>query len=381
MPTFGYSSRMLTGRTGATDPLIAAAVTIALLISGLSGNQPATGQAWIGYLVLASGGGGLLALRRAPVLVLVVTGLCALASLATGFGVPALAFLIAVYGAVREGRRIAAVAGSVVMLGAIPLVILAVSPASSMEAALMQSRNVLPLAWLVAAGAAGEALHQAVLRAEQAEQSREEAARRSANEERLHIARELHDSLTHQISVIKIQAGAAVHLARTHRVPAPDHLLAIQHASREAMRELRSTLGALRGDKAIPPGGLDQLQELVQTIRMGGVEASLTIDGYPVGVPSTVDRAGYRIVQEALTNVARHAAATSVTIRVEYHADAVVVRVDDDGWAAANTSPASGHGLRGMRERVNALGGQLQAGSCSEGGFTVRAELPLEPAP
>ena len=136
----------------------------------------------------------------------------------------------------------------------------------------MQARDVLPLAWLIAAGAAGEALRQAERRAEEAERSREETARRRADEERLHIARELHDSLTHQISVIKVQAEAAVHLARKRGEPVPEALLAIRDAGREATRELRATLEALRDDDTTPAPGLDHLPDLVQQARTTGLD-------------------------------------------------------------------------------------------------------------
>ena len=124
-----------------------------------------------------------------------------------------------------------------------------------MSKAFAQARDVLQLAWLIAAGAAGEALRQAERRADEAERTREETARRRADEERLHIARELHDSLTHQISVIKVQAEAAVHLARKRGEPVPEALVAIREAGREATRELRATLEALRDDELNPPPG------------------------------------------------------------------------------------------------------------------------------
>ncbi|MGO4430719.1 histidine kinase, partial [Streptomyces sp. MCAF7] len=131
----------------------------------------------------------------------------------------------------------------------------------------------------IAAGAAGEALRQAERRAEEAERTREETARRRADEERLRIARELHDSLTHQISVIKVQAEVAVHVARKRGEQVPEALLAIQEAGREATRELRATLEALRDDDTAPPRGLDDVPELVERARTFGLDATLTIEG------------------------------------------------------------------------------------------------------
>src|SRR5690606_17318995 len=214
----------------------------------------------------------------------------------------------------------------------------------------------------------------------QAERTREEAARRRADEERLHIARELHDSLTHQISVIKVQAEVAVHMARKRGEQVPEALLAIREAGREAARELRATLEALRDDGTAPSHGIDRVPELVERARAIGLDAKLTIEGRRRDVPATVSRTVYRIVQEALTNIARHAAATTASVRIDYRPDALVVRIDDDGKATPDTAPTPGVGLLGMRERVTAIGGRLRAEPRDGGGFTVQAELPVDQA-
>jgi signal transduction histidine kinase len=244
--------------------------------------------------------------------------------------------------------------------------------------ALTQARGALELAWLVAAGAAGEALRQAERRADEAERTREETALRRANEERLHIARELHDSLTHQISVIKVQAGVAVHLARKRGEQVPEALLAIQEAAGEAIRDLRATLDALREDGKTPLYGLAHVPELVERARMTGLDATLTIEGQRHDVPAAVGRTAYRIVQEALTNIARHACAATASVRIDYRPEVLAIRVDDDGKATPDTAPVPGVGLLGMRERVAALGGRLCAQPRSDGGFTVQAELPVD---
>ncbi|MEV4189325.1 histidine kinase, partial [Streptosporangium canum] len=219
---------------------------------------------------------------------------------------------------------------------------------------------------------------QAERRADEAERTREETARRRADEERLHIARELHDSLTHQISVIKVQAEVAVHVARKRGEQVPEALLAIQEAGREATRELRATLEALRDDGKSPPHGLDRVPELVERARATGLDAKLTIKGQRHDVPAAVDRTAYRIVQESLTNIARHAAAATASVRIDHRPDALVIRVDDDGRATSDTAAVPGVGLLGMRERVTALGGRLRAAPRSEGGFSVQAELPVD---
>lgn len=366
-------------RIGVADWSIAVGVAAALLATGLSGQHPATNLDPLGYVLLAAGGLSLAVRRRRPVTVLVVTGLCALGYQAVGFDVPVVAYLFAVYATMRAGHRVATVAASVVMLGALPLAILVSAQDASVGAVFTQSRDVLELAWLVAAGAAGEALRQAERRADEAERTREETARRRADEERLHIARELHDSLTHQISVIKVQAEVAVHLARRRGEQVPDALTAILEAGREAARELRATLEVLRDDDRDPARGIDDVSVLVERARMVGLDAKLTVEGARTEVPSTVQRTAYRIVQEALTNIARHADATVVSVHIEYRSDAVVVRVEDDGKATPELPPVPGVGLLGMRERVTALGGHLRAEPREQGGFAVQAELPVEP--
>ncbi|MEV7238998.1 histidine kinase [Streptomyces sp. NPDC051020] len=371
---------MSTGRFGVPadvrDGAIAVGVAAALLVAGVSGERSATNVDLLGYVLLAAGGLGLAARRRAPVLVLAVTALCAVGYQAAGFDVPAVAYLFAVYAAMREGHRIITVVASVFLLAALPLAALA-SGLHNVGEAFAQARGALEIAWLIAAGAAGEALRQAERRADEAERTREETARRRADEERLHIARELHDSLTHQISVIKVQAEVAVHLARRRGEQVPKALLAIQEAGREATRELRATLEALRDDGTTPPHGLGHVPELVERARTIGLDATLTVEGQRYDVPAAVGRTAYRIVQESLTNVARHAGAATASVRIGYRPDALVVWVDDDGKATPATAPVPGVGLLGMRERVTALGGRLRAGPRGESGFTVRAELPV----
>ncbi|MCZ2525416.1 sensor histidine kinase [Streptomyces sp. HB2AG] len=365
---------------GARDWAIAVCVATALLVTGLSGRRFVTDAGLLGPALLTAGGLALAARRRAPVPVLAVTGLCAAGYQAAGFDVPAVAYLFAVYAAVRAGHRTAAVVASAAVVAVLPLAALASGLHDTGEA-FARARGALELAWLVAAGAAGEALRQAERRADEAERTREEAARRRADEERLRIARELHDSLTHQISIIKVQAEAAVHVARRRGEQVPEALLAIQGAGREATRELRATLGALRDDDTAPPRGLDHVRELVEGARGIGLDATLTIEGQRQGVPAAVDRTVYRIVQEALTNIARHAGAATASVRIDCRPDALAVRVDDDGGATPDAVPVPGVGLLGMRERVTALGGRLRAEPRSGGGFTVQAELPVDRAP
>jgi len=234
-------------------------------------------------------------------------------------------------------------------------------------------------------------LREVEQRAEEAERTREEVARRRAVEERLRIARDLHDSLTHNISVIQIQAGVAVHLARKRGEEVPPALLAIQEAGADAARELRETLGALRSEEDGDGSGLHHLDTLVGRARAAGLPVTVTVTGGQRLLPPEVDQVAYRIVQEALTNVSRHAGwagsglagggQVSTSVHLHYTQEALSIKVDDDGQgvgsAVGTQSPGPGLGLIGMRERVSALGGRLRAGPRDGGGFQVHAELPV----
>src|SRR5690606_31447010 len=251
-------------------------------------------------------------------------------------------------------------------------------------------RRFYAIGWSVSAIIGAAAVHQwhGRMRAveeklAEAERTREAIAQRVAAEERLRIARELHDSLTHSISVIKVQAGVAAHLARKRGEEVPGALLAIQEASGAAARELRSTLEVLRapgGEDAPPAGGrvgLARLDELVGRARVSGLPVAVAVRGEPAGLPPAVDRAAFRIVQEALTNAVRHAGGgASASVLLEYRADGLGVLVEDDGRASPDAPPEPGTGLIGMRERVASIGGELSAGPGPGGGFRISAELP-----
>jgi signal transduction histidine kinase len=219
-------------------------------------------------------------------------------------------------------------------------------------------------------------LREVEQRAEEAERTRDEAARRKAMEERLRIARELHDSLTHSISVIQVQAGVAVHLARKRGEDVPPALLAIQEAGADAVRELRATLGVLRSEDDGDGSGLCHLGGLVARARAAGLPVTVTVTGAERPLPPGVDQAAYRIVQEALTNVSRHAGQARASVQLHYTPETLSIQVDDDGAVAGPPPSGPGLGLVGMRERVSALGGRLQTGPQDHGGFRVHAELP-----
>jgi signal transduction histidine kinase len=207
---------------------------------------------------------------------------------------------------------------------------------------------------------------------------REQAAERertAADEQRLSLAQELHDVLAHNLSLIHVQASVALHLAEADNPTAPA-LTAIKQASRESLHELRTALDVLRRGEAAPRAPaprLADLDELVDGVRSSGLDVRLTVR---VGdsLPAAVELAAYRIVQEALTNVTRHAHASRAMVHIE-QGDGVGVEVVDDGIAGGAAEP--GNGIRGMRERAEALGGTVEAGPGPDGGFRVAADLPV----
>ena len=373
------------------------AIAITVFVGALTAPPGRAALDPFGYLLLALPVAAIALRRRLPVTVLVATSACLLAYQLRGYPgvIPAVPVVVAVYVAVLAGHRRVAIA--TVSAGFLAVVATDLTVHSGLSFRVVLQDRFLLIGWIGAAAMAAEGLRhrraylaQVERRAEEAERTREEVALRRAGEERLRIARELHDSLTHSISLIKVQVGVAVHLARKNAEPVPDVLLAIQEASGDAMRELRSTLEVLRTDE-VPEGeagtdggdsngsGLDRLGDLVERARTAGLPTTVTVDGQRRGLPPVVDRTAYRIVQEALTNITRHAGPATAAITMSYRPDSLTVQVDDDGNAAPapRQGTAPGVGLVGMRERVTALGGSLSAGPRPLGGFTVRAELPI----
>ncbi|WP_141586059.1 sensor histidine kinase [Actinomadura sp. WMMA1423] len=358
----------LRGRAG--DAALAGVVLLLVAASSVSSLIDDRAEPWgvtaLGWVLLTATCGALYSTPRHPVavgsLVLVLTfGYYVLSAYD---GALMIALTVALYQVAAAGRLQAAVA-----LGALTVI-------GTGAGTLLGNRDVNSVAlfmlsgWVVAMVALGWVRHSrlAYLR---------EAERRAAGEERLRIARELHDVVGHHISLINVQAGTALH--RFHRDPANGEaaLAAIKASSREALRELRATLGVLRqADEEAPTApapGLDRIGELVAPARSAGLTVHVSVgDAAP---PAEVGLAAYRIVQESITNVVRHAAASEVTVNVETGRGELLVEVADDGRGpAAGGGPGSGVG--GMRERARALGGELTAGGRPGGGYLVRARLP-----
>jgi signal transduction histidine kinase len=234
--------------------------------------------------------------------------------------------------------------------------------------------------WLLVPWAVGAGLRA---RREGAERDRRDATRRLAYEERLRIAREVHDVVGHGLAVINMQAAVALHVVDRRPEQGRLALEAIKAASKDALDELRATLAVFRrpdeaGEPARrPEPGLDQVGSVVTAVAEGGLPVELEVSGRPVALPAAVDLAAFRIVQESLTNVVRHAGPASATVRVTYEPREVVLEITDDGRARAGAGgrPA-GHGITGMRERAAAVDGTLEAGPRPQGGFQVLARLP-----
>ncbi|MBX6386868.1 MAG: sensor histidine kinase, partial [Microbispora sp.] len=208
----------------------------------------------------------------------------------------------------------------------------------------------------------------------------QEEARRQASEERLTMAQELHDVLAHNISLIHVQASTALHLLDDHPEQARTALTAIKQASKDVLTEMRGVLSLLRdGAPRSPTAGMAYLSDLIER---SGLPVTLEVAGRERPLPAGVDRAGYRIVQESLTNVTRHAPGSRVTVRVTYAPEELIVVVEDDGsgTARAEAGLGGGNGIPGMRERAAALGGSLMAGPRPGGGFRVEARLPFPPS-
>ena len=373
------------------DVAVAVAV-VALTQVDLWGHAPATMQVVGGRGVLAA----LLLLvtlplavrRRAPAATLLTAaGAIVVAAFLVSHsnGVPVevfLALLLAFYsvGAHCDDRRSYFV--GVVAVAAIAAADLARPGSFSASGTRPSAWLAFAIAWLVGRDLRRRRQRVADLedRAAQLEREREEQAQRAVAEERGRIARELHDVIARGVSVIVVQAQAGPHL-----VDDPQRVVgvfrAIESSGRDALVELRRLLGILRSEDeelAIgPQPGLGSLQSLVEQMRTAGLPVQLRIEGEPVHLPAGIDLSAYRIVQEALTNVVKHAGDAAAEVIIRYAPRALELAIVDDGHGRATARNGAGHGLIGMRERVALYSGTLEAGTQNGGGYAVRARLPF----
>jgi signal transduction histidine kinase len=411
-----------TARRWAVDAAIAAAVTAAQVAGTSAGERWQPGQGPVSplaYVLLAAGGMALIVRRRYPVAVLAVTLATTLWAAGENAHVIYLGLIVAFFTAVLARKRVAAVASLVIGYAASvwPWLIGQSGHPSAMFAVGLAAGLIFLLS-------AAELIRSRSQRTAALQRSREEELRRHASEERMRMARDLHDLVAHNISVINVQANTALHLMDRQPERARSALTTINDVSKQALVELRSVLGVLRDvDESAPrtpSPGLARLGDLVDSAASAGltvrIDTGLDVTG-PRGtgaggtgpgragaggtgpgeggeagwakppLPADVDLAAYRIIQEAITNSARHSGGSTATVRVSYGDGALIIEVDDDGVprfggraAARASGPANGlgNGIVGMTERAKVLGGTLQAGPRPEGGFSVRAWLPVE---
>ena len=334
--------------------------------------------------------------RRLPFTVFAVAAASMAVQGALGFYSPTfalLAFNLAVYSLAAYGERRLAICGLVAWTGVLTVHLAAFVVTTWPQVAisdlydLFNDYVLLAAAWTLGVGIRQRRVHAAELedRAARLEREREEKARQAATQERLRIARELHDVVAHSLSVIGVQAGAARLVLDADPDPARvrEAVAAIEATASRAMAEMRRALGILRdteqaGPALTPLPGLGQLPALLDQMRAAGLPVELTVEGLPRPLATSVDLSLYRIVQEALTNALKHAKATRAEVVVCYAAHDVTVEVTDDGRGPSPpTGQLAGAGTIGMRERVALFGGELRVGPRPQGGFGVRARLPV----
>jgi signal transduction histidine kinase len=329
----------------------------------------------------------LAARRRFPGTVLATSVASGLAVAAIGLPpeILVMVILVAVYSVAAYGDRWVSLAGlAAAELGSAAVQL---TPGRFNAPTVVTNTLVIGAAWLLGHFVGVRRAYTArVERTAELERARAEQARRAVAEERLRLARELHDVVAHSISVIAVQSGVGAHIAKTQPEEAAKALAAIEATSRAALTELRRLLGVLRQEgepegSLAPVPGLADLDGLLAEVAKAGLGVRLRVEGTPSPLPAGVDLSAYRIVQEALTNVVKHAGPARAQVVVGYRDHEVTVEVTDDGRGV--TVPTGdgrarvGHGLIGMRERVQVFGGDLETGPRPGGGFRVAARLPF----
>jgi signal transduction histidine kinase len=363
----------ITGRPRLTDGVVVA-FNLFFGTAALIGSYIRGGFEWFGIALLLLEVLPLWWRRRFPMAVLAVVAGSEIARWAlqlsnepSGVGLVFAVYAVSVYGRTRE-RLFVAAAAIVVIALAITLLLFGQFPASR---TLIPAGATSLVAWVIGDYIRSRRQFFVELVA------RHQAAReQAAEDERLRIARELHDVVAHNVSVMAIQAGAA----RVSGNSSPEAMQLIERTARDTLAELNRLLGVLRkqdGAPLAPQPGLDQVDALLNAARDAGLEATLKVTGDRRTLPGALDLSAYRIVQEAITNVLKHANASRVEVVLDYQPDALALTITDNGSGpAAAVGASTGHGLIGMRERIEMFGGEMGAHSSSLGGFAVRARLP-----
>ncbi|MEW2806506.1 sensor histidine kinase [Streptomyces massasporeus] len=380
----------------AMDAVLAAAVLVCMVAGSFVEPRHRDSVNWVlrtpdllSLLLMTLGAAALVFRRRAPMAVLGLTGTLSVIESVTGDPrTPvAMSAVIALYTVASTTDR-----PTTWRVGLLTMTVLTGAAMAAGPLPWYAQENLGIFAWTGIGATAGDAVRsrrafvQAIReRAERAERTREEEARRRVAEERLRIARDLHDVVAHHIALVNVQAGVAAHVMDKRPDQAKEALAHVREASRSALNELRATVGLLRqsGDPEAPTEpapGLDRLDELTGTFRSAGLHVEVARADQGTTLPAAVDLAAYRIIQEALTNVQKHAGPQAkAEVSVVHVGPNVEITVLDDGSGENETQGScGGHGLLGMRERVSALRGTLTTGPRYGGGFRVHAILPLK---
>jgi signal transduction histidine kinase len=365
---------------------LALAILVGLL--GLQGASDADGlkdPAWAVIGLIECAALPLAVRSRWPLEVLGITLAAAVAGDLLFGGLQLLGPVIALYTVARRcDRGVSLAAAAVTAAG---LAVPAASRAAESPLFAIAIYAVLVAAWAIGDNVRRRHAYLTRVQAREAaiEEEQQERARAAVVEERARIARELHDVISHNVSVMVLQAAAGADVFATHPERSLEALGSIEAAGREALAELRRLLSVVDapGDEDMgmaPPPGLTRLPELVERVRATGLDVSVAVTGDQRELPAGIDFSAYRIVQEALTNTLEHGHAATARVDLRFGAQVLEVQIVDDGTAAAqaNARAGRGHGLIGMRERAAVFGGELQAGPRSGGGFAVRATIPLD---
>ena len=379
------AKRLGASRGWAFDAAVAAALSalsLSIFASIAHRGDPATPR-WLGVSLLLAHSGSLAWRRAAPLTVMAVNLVTGVAFYALGYPVVMLGVsaLVALYTVASRSERRASLVALAATAAAMAL---AVGPGSNGDLSTVAGNAVvLTVVWFLGDSHRSRRAYVAALeqRTAELERARDELAKTAVAEERLRIARELHDVVAHSMGMIAVQAGVGAHVIDSRPEDAKQSLAAIEAASKSALAEIRRVLGLLRSPEepaAMQPSpGLADLAHLAEETGRAGLDVELRVDRPPAALAPGIELAIYRIVQEAVTNVVRHAAAGHALVSVTFDENAARVAVVDDGPAAPGR-PDEGHGIAGMRERVAMHHGAFEAGGLPGGGFRVAATIPLE---
>lgn len=378
-PRSGTYSFFVTG--GGVEPFVRIGDMIAKPTPSAEEPRPRPLESWAVVLALLASL-PIAVRRRFPVVVFAITLAAALLADVVYDSFQLLGALVALYTvAAHRGRpRSVQVAAATVLT--LPLLKIGESGLGNIELAAVY--GACAAAWLLGDNLRTRRAYLRELedRAARLEREQHENARRAAADEQARIARELHDIIAHNVSVMTVQATAAGDAFDTQPGKVREALRSIESSGREALTELRRLLGSVRpGDDDgtfAPQPGLARVDELIDQVRATGLDVELTVEGSPRELPPGVDLSAYRIVQEALTNTLKHADASHATVLVRYGDGTLDIQVVDDGGGPTPDGTGRGHGIIGMRERAALVGGQLEVGRATNGGFCIHARIPLE---